>query len=823
MKKSFKRSIAVILSVLMVIASLPFTAFAAAGEYEPNVVMQYGTIFDSSNWNSMHNQSVSDASNVAAYSAIKGPALDYSNGTLTLSAAKAAPTVEMVGFGDEDYEYTVGDYFTATVRVDNISQLAAFSMAVSYSNSIEPAGIYDNGGTLSFYGISEVPEGATAVYEAGQPLAFASANAVYPGINGGLVGDISYINTQDHYIMAQASATDGSDAVDVSAGTASADFTDPTTGEFGYTYAGQVPVATFIFKIVTADPIQFSVYDTDNTKLPEYSGGLYIANDADGTAVSQYTTYAASTEATGSALMTMNGENENNGTVTQKYLITFKSHDGTVLSSQEYAEGSQVTIPDLPAKDPDADYHYSVAWNQVPSATADANAEYIAVATPVAHTFDEGVVSGSNKVYTCSSCHYQKFEEITECTHNWVATGVETVKTPATCQATGLKEVEYKCSLCQETKVETEVIPVADHSYGEYVYNEDATYTSSKVHTDGTATATCSVCGATTTKTIVGTGLLRANTASVTLGAAVELNVKIAKTRASNFASISAVINFNNRDYPLGDEDKKVDPTNSANWQYSFDKIAPQYFSNTLTITMYGVTEDGIVCKGHSVNYSILQYCTSSLSRSTTSNNLKNLLVELLYYGEMDRIYRNNTTSISPIANLSEADKARHQTTVPTYTQVTNKKYAENTGVNLITYTAVTVELLGAVNPRIKLEYPSSYPVTNFEYRFEVAGKTTVVDYETCPEAFIPTTPKKSGNTAYYISLNTLKAYQFSVPFYLTVFDKSGNQVSDTFSYSVESYSFSNAYKNDAKLKNLVDQLLRYGRATKTWMDNKNG
>ena len=74
MKKSFKRSIAVILSVLMVIASLPFTAFAAAGEYEPNVVMQYGTIFDSSNYISMHDQTISDASSVAAYSAIKSAA-----------------------------------------------------------------------------------------------------------------------------------------------------------------------------------------------------------------------------------------------------------------------------------------------------------------------------------------------------------------------------------------------------------------------------------------------------------------------------------------------------------------------------------------------------------------------------------------------------------------------------------------------------------------------------------------------------------------------------------------------------------------------------
>lgn len=809
MKKSFKRSIAVILSVLMVIASLPFTAFAAAGEYEPNVVMQYGTIFDSLNYNSMHDQTVSDASNVAAYSAIKGPALDYSNGTLTLSAAKATPTADMVGFGYDDYEYTVGDYFTATVRVDNISQLAAFSMAVSYSNSIEPAGIYDNGGTLSFYGISEVPEGATAVYEAGQPLAFASANAVYPGINGGLVGDISYINTQDHYIMAQASATDGSDAVDVSAGTASADFTDPTTGDFGYTYAGQVPVATFIFKIVTADPIQFSVYDTDNTKLPEYSGGLYIANDADGTAVSQYTTYAASTEATGSALMTMNGENENNGTVTPKYLITFKSHDGTVLSSQEYAEGSQVTIPDLPAKEPDADYHYSVAWNQVPSATADANAEYIAVATPVAHTFDDGVVSGSNKVYTCSSCHYQKFEEIKECTHNWVATGVETVKTPATCQATGLKEVEYKCSLCQETKVETEEIPVADHSYGEYVYNEDATYKSSKVYTDGTATATCSVCGATTTKTIAGTGLLRATGAAVTLGAAVQLNVRFTYARQSAFDETYCKIYYNGVPYDVGSED--TTPYSSTTFQYNFDKICPEYFADQVVLTMYGV-KDGIVCKGHSVTYSIKQYATNTLK--SADSKLSTLLVEMLYYGEADRAYRNHTTTLpSPIADLTDEQKALHTTNVPTYNKLTNTKYETNTGTNEITWMSATMELEGKVIPKIKFRFANTNSIEDYVFTFNIGGKATPITYAEHPEWFETSTTTASGQVAYFIRCEILDADQFREPIDLKVTRTNGTVVSNTLRYSVESYTFSSAYSGNPMLKALVDQLLRYGRA----------
>jgi hypothetical protein len=43
MNKTFKKAIAVILSVLMVVLSVPFTALAAPGDYEPNAKMYFGT------------------------------------------------------------------------------------------------------------------------------------------------------------------------------------------------------------------------------------------------------------------------------------------------------------------------------------------------------------------------------------------------------------------------------------------------------------------------------------------------------------------------------------------------------------------------------------------------------------------------------------------------------------------------------------------------------------------------------------------------------------------------------------------------------------
>ena len=75
--------------------------------------------------------------------------------------------------------------------------------------------------------------------------------------------------------------------------------------------------------------------------------------------------------------------------------------------------------------------------------------------------------------------------------HNYTAA----VTKAATCAEEGVKT--YTCS-CGSSY--TEAVPVIAHSFGEYVYNDDAT-----TEKDGTKTATCSVCSKTDTVTAEGT------------------------------------------------------------------------------------------------------------------------------------------------------------------------------------------------------------------------------------------------------------------------------------------------------------------------------
>lgn len=69
-------------------------------------------------------------------------------------------------------------------------------------------------------------------------------------------------------------------------------------------------------------------------------------------------------------------------------------------------------------------------------------------------------------------------------------TYTETINTEATCTTEGIKTLTCECGY-----TETEAIPMAEHNFKDYVYNEDATYTR-----NGTQTGTCE-CGATDTKT----------------------------------------------------------------------------------------------------------------------------------------------------------------------------------------------------------------------------------------------------------------------------------------------------------------------------------
>ena len=448
MNKTFKKAIAVILSVLMVVLSVPFTALAAPGDYEPNLKMYFGTFVEDNATNYTDYSTCGTGSEkFGSYASLYGAPVDYNytvvngnttSGTLTISKDKANtfnsaienyfPTLE------NDVQLGVGDYFTMTVAVENIKFLSSILAQVQFSDSIEPAGIYS------------YKSGRKNVYKLGTETERAAAKGTWEKGKGGL----SYLplySLCEEGVSKSSFTTDGSNSSQIIANsedgkynvldyswswpnvdtTSVADpdglFVDPTTGEAsGYTYTNAIPVATFVFKIVTNDPIQFHIYNPTNVK--SFS---YVATTSDGIMIPQLTTYAKNmwdtktntntcdTEWPGSKKSTFMGFNEfREAPKPSTHTITFTTIGGE-LTTQTVNDGVMPTIPDNTATTKpvasDSTHHSVTSYKWTPevvAATADAAYTEEAVVTNPECKFvvtdhkDATYKEAGYDVYTCT-------------------------------------------------------------------------------------------------------------------------------------------------------------------------------------------------------------------------------------------------------------------------------------------------------------------------------------------------------------------------------------------------------------------------------------
>lgn len=448
MNKTFKKAIAVILSVLMVVLSVPFTALAAPGDYEPNLKMYFGTFVEDNATNYTDYSTCGTGSEkFGSYASLYGAPVDYNytvvngnttSGTLTISKDKANtfnsaidnafPTLE------NDVQLGVGDYFTMTVAVENIKVLSSILAQVQFSDSIEPAGIYS------------YKSGRKNVYKLGTETERAAAKGTWEKGKGGL----SYLplySLCEEGVSKSSFTTDGSNSSQIIANkedgkynvldyswswpnvdtTSVADpdglFVDPTTGEAsGYTYTNAIPVATFVFKIVTNDPIQFHIYNPTNIKSFSYVGPT-----SDGIMLPKLTTYAKNmwdtktntntgdTEWPGSKKSTFMGFNEfKEAPKPSTHTITFTLNGGEP-TTQIVKDGEMPTIPtNTPTTKPvasDSTHHSITSYKWTPevvAATADAAYTEEAVVTNPECKFvvtdhkDATYKEAGYDVYTCT-------------------------------------------------------------------------------------------------------------------------------------------------------------------------------------------------------------------------------------------------------------------------------------------------------------------------------------------------------------------------------------------------------------------------------------
>ena len=495
MNKTFKKAIAVILSVLMVVLSVPFTALAAPGDYEPNAKMYFGT-FVENNASGYTDYSTCGTGSEKFDSAasLYGAPVDYTykvvdgkktSGTLSINKDKAntfnAAIESPYEVLSKDIQLGVGDYFTMTLNVENLTTLSALLAQIQFSDSIEPGGIYSyKSGRKTVYKLGTESERAAAkgTWEDGKggtnflPLYSMCKNGIDKDVvNNDLCQKSAIIANNEDGKMNVINYAFACPNVDIT-GISDPDglFVDPTTGDAsGYTYTNSAPVATFVFKIVTDDPIEFSLYNSSNIKSL-----TCVVNNSDGTLLSRLTTYAKNvynedtntndgdTEHPGSKKFTFMGFNEfREAPKPSTYTIKFVRADGVDVPSQTVNAGEKPTVPDSnTAKTIESDNagHHTVttySWPDVPVATEDAT--YNEVANPVksdCHYIEKVTVKPTyttkgEATYTCDVCGHSYTAEIDKlvCDHadtNVVNATKPTINNPGN---TG----DTVCNVCGET------------------------------------------------------------------------------------------------------------------------------------------------------------------------------------------------------------------------------------------------------------------------------------------------------------------------------------------------------------------------------------
>lgn len=376
MAKSFKKVIACLLAVLMVCCTMPFTALAAPGDYTPDIQLQFGTIFDADDEDSVWVASAEEGETLytsghvfdltygcSIYGPMATPTakLDAANGTYSVSKLtlkkdvinKADEFIESgVGPVEEDVEMKAGNLFTVTVRMDNFTDLYANSVAIQYSDNIIPAAITTQGS-----GKKAKNYIVTGTDDCLLPVEGARAIDLYEGLPPSTQSSIITDSNGVSYMRCgSASSIGGTDVTTISAADTEAILN--ADGSTDNEYENKFIMETFVFMlkedISESNPIVFQMYDTDNSKVAGFGGGYLCTNDAE-TDPSAYTTYAVNkygtgVENAGSTKMTFFGTNVNNEAPAQSYTVTVEAADanGTVTGGGTYNAGETATITATP-------------------------------------------------------------------------------------------------------------------------------------------------------------------------------------------------------------------------------------------------------------------------------------------------------------------------------------------------------------------------------------------------------------------------------------------------------------------------------------------
>ncbi len=271
-------------------------------------------------------------------------------------------------------------------------------------------------------------------------------------------------------------------------------------------------------------------------------------------------------------------------------------------------------------------------------------------------------------------------------------------------------------------------------------------------------------------------------------------NIDLGFMVPTNLYASNTGVTFKSISFTSGGQQCNYTKTTSGGFDiYTIADINPTQLDKQITATMTATDYLGnplTVTK----TYSVLDYCKNMIGSSKST--LGTLIVDLVNYGAAAQVYNGGAATF----NDWLGNKASWATSDKTY--VSHKTISELANAT-VKWRSVGLNLNDTADLRFKIATDS---LTGLVARVTFNGKTE--DYSNFSNASV------AGE--YYFYFDKINADQMSDTVTITIL-RNGTPVSDTITYSVESYAASTQY-DTGNLGSVVRAMMRYGNAAKAYV-----
>lgn len=256
-----------------------------------------------------------------------------------------------------------------------------------------------------------------------------------------------------------------------------------------------------------------------------------------------------------------------------------------------------------------------------------------------------------------------------------------------------------------------------------------------------------------------------------------------------------------------------VDTSGTPCHVFRFKGVSAYEMSSGVTATLFA-EQDGSVCHSNTINYSVLQYVTNQLGK-TTDARLRTLLVDLVNYGAASQTYWSYHTNKLANANLTQAQKEYATESDPELTSYTQLIHNDGATVSFKS-ASLTLKEKVTINYYLNLDnYTGSVDDLEVHVQYTDGSRqsqTAVIDSSEFEYRVM------SGAYRYVANFSGLQAYQLREICTAEVFSKStGQRISNTLVYSIESYAASMSSSSDENLNFLIMEMMKYGDSARAY------